>query len=81
MFVVNFDFQLQEELPGYHENIQDMDILDMNILDDTENGIPAEDEDDMESYHSDVEPLMNEDGADFEPQDESGDPEVIKQMT
>lgn len=54
-----------------------MDILDMNILDDTENGIPAEDED-MESYHSDVEPLMNEDGGDYE-QDEAGDPEVTKQ--
>lgn len=51
----------------------------MNILDDTENGIPAEDEDDMESYHSDVEALMNEDGGDYEPQDEAGDPEVRKQ--
>lgn len=55
-----------------------MDILDMNILDDTENGIPAEDED-MESYHSDVEALMNEDGGDYE-QDEAGDPEVRKQI-
>ncbi|XP_011613095.2 scaffold attachment factor B1 isoform X1 [Takifugu rubripes] len=64
------------ELPEYHENIQDMDILDMNILDDTENGIPAEDEDDLQNYHSDVEALMNEDGGDFEPQDESGDPEM-----
>lgn len=51
----------------------------MNILDDTENGIPAEDEDDMESYHSEVEPLMNEDGGDYEQQDEAGDPEVTKQ--
>lgn len=50
----------------------------MNILDDTENGIPAEDEDDMENYHSDVEALLNEDGGDFEPQDESGDPEARK---
>lgn len=58
-----------------------MDILDMSILDDAENGIPAEDEDDMESYHSDVEALMNEDGGDYEPRDETGDPEVTNQTT
>lgn len=50
----------------------------MNILDDTENGIPAEEED-MESYHSDVEALIDEDGGDYEQQDEAGDPEVTKQ--
>lgn len=55
-----------------------MDILDMNILDDTENGIPAE-EDDLQNYHSDVEALLNEDGGDFETQDEPGDPEARKQ--
>lgn len=51
----------------------------MNILDDTENGIPAEDEDDMDNYPSDVEALLNKDGGDFEPQDEAGDPEARKQ--
>lgn len=56
-----------------------MDILDMNILDDSENGIPAEDEDDMESYQSDVEAFMNEDGDDYQQQDEVDDPEVTKQ--
>lgn len=79
MFIVNVEFQFKEEHPEYHDNIQDMDILDMNILDDTENGIPAEDEDDLQNYNSDVEALLNEDGGDFEPQDESGDPEARKQ--
>lgn len=79
VFIVNVEFQFKEEHPEYHDNIQDMDILDMNILDDTENGIPAEDEDDLQNYNSDVEALLNEDGGDFEPQDESGDPEARKQ--
>lgn len=61
-----------------HENMQEMDILDMNILDETENdnGIPAEDE--VDNFPSDVDSLMNDehdDGA-FEQEDEAGDPEV-----
>lgn len=61
--------------------MQEMDILDMNILDETENdnGIPAEeDEDETENFPSDEDLLMNDehdDGA-FEPGDEAGGSEV-----
>lgn len=64
----------QEELPEYNENMQEMDILDMNILDDAENGIPADD--DMENFHSDEDTLMNEDDGAFEQENEPGDSEV-----
>lgn len=65
--------------------MQEMDILDMNVLDETENdnGIPAEDdndEDETENFPSDEDLLMNDehdDGA-FEPEDEAGGPEVRK---
>lgn len=76
--LANFHFIFQEELQDDHENMQEMDILEMNILDETENdnGIPAEDETD--NFHCDGDELLNEehdDGA-FEPEDEAGGPEV-----
>lgn len=61
--------------------MQEMDILDMNVLDETENdGIPAEDdEDEMENYHEDEDEVMNEehDNRALESEDEAKDPEVI----
>lgn len=68
----------QEEHHDDHENMQDMDILDMNILDDTENdnGIPAmEDDEDTENFHCGDDELLNEE-HDFMQEDEAGDPEV-----
>lgn len=58
-----------------------MDILDMNILDETENdnGIPAEDdEDETEDFHGEEDAVMNEehDNQAFESEDEAGGPEV-----
>lgn len=63
--------------------MQDMDILDMNILDDTENnnGIPAmEDDDDTENFHCGDDELLNEE-HDFMQEDEAGDPEVRSYAT
>lgn len=63
--------------------MQDMDILDMNVLDETENdnGMPAEDdEDDMENFHDEEyeDEMMNEehDSRALESEDEAKDPEV-----
>lgn len=65
--------------------MQEMDILDMNILDETENdnGIPAEDDDDddedeVENFHGDEDAVMNEehDNRASESEDEAGGPEV-----
>lgn len=56
-------FLFQEEPQDDQENMQEMDILDMNILDETENdnGIPAEDdEDDAANIHTDEDALLNE---------------------
>ncbi|XP_068447483.1 scaffold attachment factor B1 [Clinocottus analis] len=56
----------QEELQDDHENMQEMDILDMNVLDETENdnGIPAEDhEDEAGNCHSDEDALLNDEDA------------------
>ncbi|XP_075943975.1 scaffold attachment factor B1 [Anarhichas minor] len=52
----------QEEPQDYHENMQEMDILDMNVLDETENdnGIPAEDDEEAVNSHSDEDALLNE---------------------
>lgn len=69
----------QEELHDNHESMQEMDILDMNILDETENdnGLPAEDDgDDNENFHCDEDELLNEEHDAFEPDDEVGGPEV-----
>ena len=70
----------QEELQDDHENMQEMDILDMNILDDTENdnGIPAEDDEDKaDNFHSEQDVLLNDDDyANFDAEDEAGGPEV-----
>nr|XP_046247534.1 scaffold attachment factor B1 isoform X2 [Scatophagus argus] len=65
-----------EELQDDHENMQEMDILDMNILDETDNdnGIPA-DEDEIEYYRSDEDDEERDDGA-FEPEVEARGPEV-----
>uniref|UniRef100_A0A7N6AQU0 Scaffold attachment factor B n=1 Tax=Anabas testudineus TaxID=64144 RepID=A0A7N6AQU0_ANATE len=72
-----------EDLQEDHENMQDMDILDMNVLDETENdnGMPAEDdEDDMENFHDEEyeDEMMNEehDSRALESEDEAKDPEV-----
>lgn len=46
------------------ENMQDMDILDMNVLDETENdsGIPADDNlEDEDNFDENEEPLEPED--------------------
>lgn len=61
--------------------MQEMDILDMNVLDETENdnGMLAEDyEDDMENFHEDKEEVMNEEHDDrvLESGDEAKDPGV-----
>lgn len=62
-----------------HESMQEMDILDMNVLDETENdnGIPAEDyEDEAENFHSDENAMLNEEQNDRASEDEGRDPEV-----
>lgn len=61
--------------------MQDMDILDMNVLDETENdnGIPAEDnENEMEDFPEDenAEILDQQDNKALESEDESRDPGV-----
>lgn len=70
----------QEELQDDPENMQEMDILDMSILDETENdnGIPAEDDEDKpDNFHSEQDVLLNDDDyATFDPEDEAGGPEV-----
>ncbi|XP_037324790.2 scaffold attachment factor B1 [Pungitius pungitius] len=53
----------QEEPQDFPENMQEMNILDMNVLDETENdnGIPAEDdEEEASNVHSDDDALLNE---------------------
>ncbi|MEQ2294439.1 hypothetical protein AMECASPLE_003864 [Ameca splendens] len=57
----------QDEFLDDHENMQDMDILDMNVLDETENesGMPAGDHlDEEENYDRDEDALL-EDENDF----------------
>ncbi|XP_042337131.1 scaffold attachment factor B1 [Plectropomus leopardus] len=69
---------------GYHENMQEMDILDMNVLDETENdnGIPAEDDDDEEedaaNFPSDEDALLNDEhnNKTLETEDEALGPEM-----
>lgn len=62
--------------------MQEMDILDMNVLDETENdnGIPAEDYDDdeNENFLGEEDAELNEDldNRDFESEDEARHPEV-----
>lgn len=75
-------FLSKEELQGDHENMQEMDILDMNVLDETENdnGIPAEDdeEDENVNFPSDEDAVLNEEHENrtFETEDEARGPEV-----
>ncbi|XP_054458958.1 scaffold attachment factor B1 [Anoplopoma fimbria] len=83
----------QEEPQDDHENMQEMDILDMNVLDETENdnGIPAEDEEDEAvDFHSDEDALLDEeheedallneqhDNRTLESEDEARGPEMDK---
>lgn len=74
-------FLLKEDHQDNHESMQEMDILDMNVLDETENdnGIPAED-DELEAENLDEDTLLNEEhdnrGTEFE--DEEKGPEVRK---
>lgn len=46
--------------------MQEMDILDMNVLDETENdnGFSAENDEEMENFHGDEEELLNEEPGD-----------------
>ncbi|XP_041647678.1 scaffold attachment factor B1 [Cheilinus undulatus] len=68
-----------EEHLDDHENMQDMDILEMNVLDETENdnGIPAEDEE-FEAENLDEDALLNEEREhqDYESEDEARGPEM-----
>ncbi|XP_060889519.1 scaffold attachment factor B1 [Labrus mixtus] len=68
-----------EEHLDDHENMQEMDILDMNVLDETENdnGIPAEDNE-FETENLDEDALLNEeqDNRAFESEDEARGPEM-----
>uniref|UniRef100_A0A3Q0RD23 Scaffold attachment factor B n=1 Tax=Amphilophus citrinellus TaxID=61819 RepID=A0A3Q0RD23_AMPCI len=53
----------QEDLQDDHENMQDMDILDMSILDETENdnGIPAEDDEyESENFYREEDTGVND---------------------
>ncbi|XP_026160674.1 scaffold attachment factor B1 [Mastacembelus armatus] len=63
-----------EDLRFDHENMQEMDILEMNVLDDTENdnGIPAEDdEEDTENFLEEEDAMLNDEpDAAFESEDE-----------
>uniref|UniRef100_A0A669EMC6 Scaffold attachment factor B n=1 Tax=Oreochromis niloticus TaxID=8128 RepID=A0A669EMC6_ORENI len=64
-----------------HENMQDMDILDMNILDETENdnGIPAEDDEfGSENFYREDDTGMNEenDYRALESEEDTRGPEV-----
>lgn len=76
VFLERVHFISQEELHDNQENMQEMDILDMNILDETENdnGLPAED--DTEDFTCGEDELLNEEHDAFEPDDEAGGPEV-----
>lgn len=71
-------FFSQEELQDDPESMQEMDILEMNVLDETENdnGIPAEDE--TENFHLDEDAVMDEEHEDalLESEDEARGPEV-----
>ncbi|XP_033477788.2 scaffold attachment factor B1 [Epinephelus lanceolatus] len=69
-----------EELQGDHENMQEMDILDMNVLDETENdnGIPAEDDEEDENVNFPSEDaVLNEEHENrtFETEDDARGPE------
>ncbi|XP_010735098.2 scaffold attachment factor B1 isoform X2 [Larimichthys crocea] len=67
-----------EELQDDPESMQEMDILEMNVLDETENdnGIPAEDE--TENFHLDEDAVMDEEHEDalLESEDEARGPEM-----
>ncbi|XP_022049985.1 scaffold attachment factor B1 isoform X2 [Acanthochromis polyacanthus] len=77
------DSTLEEEshdghdLQDDYENMQEMDILDMNVLDETENdnGIPAEDDGD---FYTEEDALLNDehDFRTFESEDEAKGPEM-----
>uniref|UniRef100_A0A3B5AJ25 Scaffold attachment factor B2-like n=1 Tax=Stegastes partitus TaxID=144197 RepID=A0A3B5AJ25_9TELE len=62
----------QQDLQDDYENMQEMDILDMNVLDETENdnGIPAEDDAD---FYREEDAMLNDDNdfRTFESEDEA----------
>ncbi|XP_022049984.1 scaffold attachment factor B1 isoform X1 [Acanthochromis polyacanthus] len=66
-----------QDLQDDYENMQEMDILDMNVLDETENdnGIPAEDDGD---FYTEEDALLNDehDFRTFESEDEAKGPEM-----
>ncbi|XP_023120602.1 scaffold attachment factor B1 isoform X1 [Amphiprion ocellaris] len=66
-----------QDLQEDYENMQEMDILDMNVLDETENdnGIPAEDDED---FYTEEDALLNDehDFRTFESEDEAKGPEM-----
>ena len=71
----------KEERQDDHENMQEMDILDMSVLDDTENdnGIPAEDdEEETVNLPCDDDALLKDDNENkiLESEDEAKAPEV-----
>uniref|UniRef100_A0A3Q0RE03 Scaffold attachment factor B n=1 Tax=Amphilophus citrinellus TaxID=61819 RepID=A0A3Q0RE03_AMPCI len=71
----------QEDLQDDHENMQDMDILDMSILDETENdnGIPAEDDEyESENFYREEDTGVNDEndyGA-LDSEDDTRGPEM-----
>ncbi|XP_008290803.1 scaffold attachment factor B1 isoform X2 [Stegastes partitus] len=66
-----------QDLQDDYENMQEMDILDMNVLDETENdnGIPAEDDAD---FYREEDAMLNDDNdfRTFESEDEARGPEI-----
>uniref|UniRef100_A0A3B5AJ74 Scaffold attachment factor B2-like n=1 Tax=Stegastes partitus TaxID=144197 RepID=A0A3B5AJ74_9TELE len=67
----------KQDLQDDYENMQEMDILDMNVLDETENdnGIPAEDDAD---FYREEDAMLNDDNdfRTFESEDEARGPEI-----
>lgn len=75
--LLSFILLLQDD----HENMQEMDILDMNVLDETENDneIPAEhNADDADNFFQDEDAILSEehDYRTFESECDGGEPEV-----
>ncbi|XP_028260089.1 scaffold attachment factor B1 isoform X2 [Parambassis ranga] len=70
-----------EDLQDDHENMQEMDILDMNVLDETENDneIPVEhNEDEADNFFQDEDAILREehDYRTFESEFDGGEPEM-----
>ncbi|CAN9500456.1 unnamed protein product [Ophioblennius macclurei] len=69
-----------EELPYDHESMQDMDILDMNVLDETENDnevAPTDDGEENDNFFGNEHALLNDEGSrGYESEDEGRGPEM-----